>query len=47
MQRGHPEVAREFALNYDGTKTNIGALELKVSEVTIVEATEIPNTGEM
>jgi hypothetical protein len=33
--KGHPEVAREFALNFDGTKTKIGALELEVSEVTI------------
>jgi hypothetical protein len=23
MQRGHPEVAREFSLNFDGNKTNI------------------------
>jgi hypothetical protein len=28
MQRGHPEVAREFALNFDGTNTNVGTLEL-------------------
>jgi hypothetical protein len=46
MQRGHPEVAREFALNFDGTKTKIGALEIEVSEVTIATATEIPSTSE-
>jgi hypothetical protein len=46
MQRGHPEVAREFSLNFDGTKTKVGTLELEVSEATIAAATEIPNTGE-
>jgi hypothetical protein len=30
MQRGHPEVARQFSLNFDGTKTKVGALELEV-----------------
>jgi hypothetical protein len=46
MQRGHPEVARKFSLNFDGTKTKVGTLELEVSEATIVPSTEIPNTGE-
>ena len=46
MQRGHPEVAREFSLNFDGTKTKIGTLGLEISKVTIAAATEIPNTGE-
>jgi hypothetical protein len=46
MQRGHPEVAREFALNFDGTKTKVGTLELEVSEATIATTTEIPNIGE-
>jgi hypothetical protein len=46
MQRGHPEVAREFSLNFDGTKTKVGTLELEVSEETIETTTEIPNTGE-
>jgi hypothetical protein len=46
MQRGHPEVAREFALNFDGTKTKVGILEFEVSEFSISTATEIPNTGE-
>ena len=41
MQRGHPEVAREFALNFDGIKTKVGTLELEVSEETIEAATEI------
>jgi hypothetical protein len=26
MQRGHPEVAREFSLNFDGTKTKVETL---------------------
>jgi hypothetical protein len=46
MQRGHPDVDREFFLNFDGTKTKVGTLELEVSEATIATATEIPNTGE-
>jgi hypothetical protein len=46
MQRGNPEVAREFSLNFDGTKTKVGNIELEVSEATIAVATEIPNTGE-
>jgi hypothetical protein len=46
MQRGHPEVAREFSLNFDGTKTKVGTLELEVYEATIAATTEIPNTGE-
>jgi hypothetical protein len=46
MQRGHPEVAREFALNFDGTKTKVGVLEFEVSELSISTATEIPNNGE-
>jgi hypothetical protein len=44
MQRGHPKVAREFSLNFDGTKTKVGTLELEVSEETIAVATEIPST---
>jgi hypothetical protein len=46
MQRGYPEVAREFSLNFDGTKTKVGTLELEVSETTIEATTEIPNTSE-
>jgi hypothetical protein len=46
MQRGHLDVAREFALNFDGTKTKVGTLELEVFEVTIATTNEIPNTSE-
>ena len=31
MQRAHLEVAREFALNFNGTKTSVGILEFEVS----------------
>ena len=46
MHRGLPEVAREFSLNIDGTKTKVGEVEFEVSEVTIEVATEIPNIWE-
>jgi hypothetical protein len=46
MQRGHPEVARQFALHFDGIKTKVGNLEFEVSEASIATTTEIPNTGE-
>ena len=39
-------MAIEFALNFYGTKTKIGTIELEVSEATITSTTEIPNTGE-
>jgi hypothetical protein len=46
MQRGHPEVAKQFALNFSGTKTKVGALEFEVSEKSISIATKIPAYGE-
>jgi hypothetical protein len=46
MQRGHPEVARQFALHFDGLKTKVGDLDFEVYEASIVAATRIPNTGE-
>jgi hypothetical protein len=46
MQRGHPEVARQFALHFDGLKTKVGDLEFEVFEASIAVATGIPNTGE-
>jgi hypothetical protein len=46
MQRGNPEVAKEFALNFNGTKTKVGMLEFDVSKHSISVATEIPNYGE-
>jgi hypothetical protein len=46
MQRGHPEVARQFALHFDGRKTKVGDLEFEVTEASISAATGIPITGE-
>jgi hypothetical protein len=46
MQRGHPEVARQFALHFDGLKTKVGDLEFEVSETSISTATWIPITRE-
>jgi hypothetical protein len=46
MQRGHPEVAKEFALHFDGRKTKVGELEFEVTETSISAATGIPITGE-
>jgi hypothetical protein len=37
MQRRHPEVAREFALNFDGTKTKVRTLECEVYGLSISE----------
>jgi hypothetical protein len=46
MQRGHPEVTRQFALHFDGRKTKVGDLEFEVTEASISAATGIPITGE-
>jgi hypothetical protein len=46
MQRGHLEVAKEFALHYDGRKTKVGDLEFEVTEASISTATGIPIAGE-
>jgi len=46
IQRGHPEVARQFASHLDGLKTKVGDLEFEVFEASIVETTWIPNTWE-
>jgi hypothetical protein len=46
MQRGHPEVARQFALHFDGNKTKVGDLEFEVTEASISTATGIPITCE-
>jgi hypothetical protein len=46
MQRGHLEVAREFALNFDGTKIRLGYWSLRCLNCPSQQATEIPNTGE-
>jgi hypothetical protein len=46
MQRGHPEVTRQFALHFDGRRTKVGDLEFEVTEASISAATGIPITGE-
>jgi hypothetical protein len=46
MQRGHPEVSKQFALNFDGIKTKVGALEFEVSEQSISTTTKIHVHGE-
>jgi hypothetical protein len=39
-------VAKDFALNFNGTKTKAGMLEFEVSDHYIFVATKIPNFGE-
>jgi hypothetical protein len=46
MQRGHSEVAKQFALNFDVKKTRVGDLEFEVTEASISTATGIPISGE-
>jgi hypothetical protein len=46
MQRGHPEVARQFALHFDGIKIKVGNLEFEVSQASIAVSTRIHNNGE-
>jgi hypothetical protein len=46
MQRGHREVAKEFSLKFNGTKTKVGRLDFYVSDHSISVATKIPNNGE-
>jgi hypothetical protein len=46
MQRGHPKVARKFALQFDGKKTKVGDLEFEVTEASISVAIGIPITDE-
>jgi hypothetical protein len=46
MQRSHSEVAKQFALNFDGKKTRVGYLEFEVIEASISAAIGIPISGE-
>jgi hypothetical protein len=46
MQRVHPEVPKQFPLNFDGKKTRVGDLEFEVTETSISTATGIPISGE-
>jgi hypothetical protein len=42
MQRDQSEVAKQFALNFDGKKTRVGDLDFEVTEASISTATGIP-----
>jgi hypothetical protein len=46
MQICHPEVERQFALQFYGKKTKVGDLEFQVTEASISTATGIPIIGE-
>jgi hypothetical protein len=46
MERGRPEVAKQFSLNFNGTKTNLGALDFEESEHSISIDTETHACGE-
>ena len=46
MQRGHPEVAKELSLHFDGRKTKVGDLEFEVTEASISSTIGIPIIGE-
>jgi hypothetical protein len=46
MQRGHPKVAKQFSLNFSGTKTKVVELDFESSEKSIFIATEILDCGE-
>jgi hypothetical protein len=46
IQGGHMEVAKQFSLNFEGTKTKVGSLEVQVTEQTIASTTWIPMQGE-
>jgi hypothetical protein len=46
MQRRNPDVAKQFSLNFSGTKTKVGELEFEVSEQSISIATKISDCGE-
>jgi hypothetical protein len=45
MQRGHPEVAKQFALKFNGVKTKFGTLEFEVTEQSIATTTQISIQG--
>ena len=42
MQRGHPEVEKQFALNFYGKKNRVGDLEFEVTKASISAAIGIP-----
>jgi hypothetical protein len=46
MKIGHPEVSKQFSLNFNGKKTKFGTLEFEVSKNSISTATKILVHGE-
>jgi hypothetical protein len=46
MQRGHSEVEKQFALNFDGKKTRVGDLEFEMTKDSISTTIGIPISGE-
>jgi hypothetical protein len=46
MQRGHPKVAKQFALNFSGKNIKVGALEFEVLEQSISTTIKIHVHGE-
>jgi hypothetical protein len=46
MQRGHPEVAKNFVLNFSGTNTKVGVMDFEIPEKSMSVATKIPDYGE-
>jgi hypothetical protein len=46
MQRGHSEVPKQFALNFDAKKTRVGDLEFEVIEASISTVKWIPISGQ-
>jgi hypothetical protein len=46
IQRGHPEVTRQFALQFDGRRTKVWDLEFEVTEASILATIVIPIIGE-
>jgi hypothetical protein len=46
MQRGHREVSKKFAVNFNGVKTKVGTMDFEVIEKSISTTIEIPVQGE-
>ena len=47
IQGFHQQVAKSFALSFDGSKALIGKEEFQVDETLIAEVAELPRTEEM
>jgi len=47
IQRGHPEVAKQFALSFNGVKTKVGILDFEIIKHPISTTTKILVHGEI